>query len=128
MGRAEVGFGGQVAGRALHELISPCPCLPSHRLPLQGVSHEPLLSPEAVLEGQADQAGQGEDRRRGVAPEVAGGFARSRAPVRLRELGTRGCQGLDVVHQRQRGPVAESRSPACKRVVCVGANAVKEGK
>lgn len=42
------------------------------RLPLQGVSHEPLLCPEAVLEGQADQAGQGQDCRCGAAAEAPG--------------------------------------------------------
>lgn len=58
--------GGRVAAAAS--------CLPSSppRLPLQSMSHEPLLCPEAVLEGQANQAGQGEDRGRGAAAETPG--------------------------------------------------------
>lgn len=47
------------------------------------------------------------------------------APVYMRRRSgrTRG-----AAHQSPRGPVAESKTQACERSVCVGANEVSEGK
>lgn len=60
-----------VAGDHVAAAASRLPSSPS-RLPLQSMSHEPLLCPEAVLESQANQAGQGEDRGCGAAAETPG--------------------------------------------------------
>lgn len=75
--------------------------VPPLRLPVQGLPHESLLGAEAVLEGQASETREGQDRRRGSASEAAG----ERRPGAL-------CTSARHLGNTCRGSVFRSRSSA----------------